>query len=205
MSASFSNVSFIKTAVSKKGYPSLRDKNGDFMPEIGVAGRSNVGKSTLLNHLFRRKGIVKTSSVPGKTQALNFFNVDDNLVFVDFPGYGYAKVPTSVRRNWGPMIQDYFSTRDMPKGVLFLIDIRRTPNEDDICFVNLAGHYNIPLILIITKADKLTAGKRKPHVEKIRSAFDNDTLPCILYSSTKNIGRQQLIKGMEQNFFSKIK
>src|ERR1700682_1507666 len=93
----FKNARFIKTSIWPKDYPVLKDDRGHLLTEIAVAGRSNVGKSSLLNHLFESKGLVKTSSVPGKTQAINFFLVDDRLTFVDLPGYGYAEVPISIR------------------------------------------------------------------------------------------------------------
>jgi GTP-binding protein len=107
------NPIFLTSAVKPKDYPLLKDSSGRPIPEIAVAGRSNVGKSSLLNHLFQSKGLVKTSSTPGKTQMLNFFGVDDGqLVFVDLPGYGYAQVPLQVRKKWGPMVQDYLSRRE---------------------------------------------------------------------------------------------
>src|ERR1700676_4011688 len=124
----FKNAKYIKSAVHPKDYPTQRDSRGHVMPEIAVAGRSNVGKSSLLNHLFQHKGLVKTSSVPGKTQLLNFFTLDGKLAFVDLPGYGYAQVPISVRKRWGPMVQEYLEKRQQLKVILFLFDIRRIPN-----------------------------------------------------------------------------
>ena len=103
----FTQARFITTAMAPKDYPVLKDDRGQFLPEIAVAGRSNVGKSSLLNHLFQSKGLVKTSSIPGKTQAINFFVVDDQLTFVDLPGYGYAQVPLFTRKHWGPMVERY--------------------------------------------------------------------------------------------------
>src|SRR5262245_55930539 len=135
----FRNAKFIKTAVKAKDYPVLRDLSGNILPEIAVAGRSNVGKSSLLNHLFHSPNLVKTSSTPGKTQALNFFTVNDELTFVDLPGYGYAKVPQSIRKEWGPMVQEYLQKREMLKLILFLFDIRRLPNEEDIEFLEWAA------------------------------------------------------------------
>ena len=107
----FVKARFIKTAIWPKDYPTLKDDGGRLLPEIAVAGRSNVGKSSLLNHLFGSKGLVKTSSTPGKTQAINFFVVDEQLTFVDLPGYGYAEVPPSVRKQWGPMVEKYLKER----------------------------------------------------------------------------------------------
>ena len=103
----FKDAKFCTTATKASQYPVLRDLSGDILPEIAVAGRSNVGKSSLLNHLFHSQGLVKTSSTPGKTQAMNFFTVNEELAFVDLPGYGYADVPIAVRKRWGPMVQEY--------------------------------------------------------------------------------------------------
>jgi GTP-binding protein len=128
---SFKYPKFIKTAMKLKDYPTLRDLSGNILFEIAVAGRSNVGKSSLLNHLFMSKGLVKTSATPGKTQAINFFTLNDQLAFVDLPGYGFAKVSHDIRKQWGPMIQTYLKNREPLKIILMLFDIRRMPNEED--------------------------------------------------------------------------
>lgn len=190
----FKNPSFIKTAVHPKDYPQVKDDQGKFLPEIAVAGRSNVGKSTLLNHLFKAKNLVKTSSAPGKTQAINFFSLNHQLVFVDLPGYGFAKVPLSVRKQWGPMMQSYFENRKTLRLVLFLFDIRRTPNEDDFHFLEWALYHRFPLILVLTKVDKVKRNEKAANTCKILSAFNLENLQYIHYSSIKNEGRDQLIR-----------
>src|SRR5438067_9089455 len=116
---------FIKTAVHPKDYPVIRDESGNILPEVAVVGRSNVGKSTLLNHLFHTKNLVKTSATPGKTQALNFFVLNDKIAFADLPGYGYAEVPAAIKKQWGPIMKAYLEKRDTLKLILFLLDIRR--------------------------------------------------------------------------------
>lgn len=189
----FKNPLFIKTAVKRKDYPTLRDKGGVLLPEIAVAGRSNVGKSSLLNHLFQRKDLVKTSSVPGKTQALNFFTLNDQLCFVDLPGYGYAQVPLSVRKNWGPMIQTYFETRETLQLLLLLFDIRRVPNEEDLLLLEWAARTGLPAILVLTKTDKVKSNERAANTAKILQAFHVFGLEHVHYSSVKNEGRNQLI------------
>ena len=104
------NAKFVKSAVKPKDFPKVMSPQGTLLPEIAVAGRSNVGKSSLLNHIFGTKDLVKTSSTPGKTQMINFFSVNEEVVFVDLPGYGYAKVPLDVRKQWGPMMVGYLKT-----------------------------------------------------------------------------------------------
>lgn len=189
----FKNAKFIKTALQPKDYPKLLTQKGADMPEIAVAGRSNVGKSTLLNHLFQRKGLVKTSSKPGKTQALNYFTVDDDLALVDLPGYGYANVSLSVRKKWGPMVQTYLDNRDLLKMVLLLFDIRRIPNADDHQMMDWLIQSGKAVILVITKVDKISKNARKKHTQKILEAFNVENLYHVHYSATKNIGRKELI------------
>lgn len=193
MKFSFKNPLFIKSAVKSKDYPAMRTASGRIMDEIAVAGRSNVGKSSLLNHLFQRRDLVKTSSVPGKTQLINFFSLDDTLSFVDLPGYGYAKVPISVRRRWGPMIEEYLDHRPNLKLILFLFDIRRIPNDEDKLFLEWAAARQKAVILVITKVDKVTLNQRNSNTKKILDAFNCENLYYTYYSTTKNIGRKELI------------
>lgn len=193
----FKKARFIKTAIFPKDFPLLRNESGEYLPEIAVAGRSNVGKSSLLNHLFRSKGLVKTSSIPGKTQAINFFTVDDQLAFADLPGYGYAKVPMNVRKQWGPMVERYLQKRDSLKIILFLFDIRRLPNEEDKQFLEWAAHHQKALILVLTKIDKVSQNQKKTNRDKILQEFNAKNLHHILYSVTKNIGRKELITMLE--------
>lgn len=188
----FKNGKFIKSAVKKEGYPSLKDDAGNLLPEIAVAGRSNVGKSSLLNHLLQAKGLVKTSSTPGKTQMLNFFEVNEQVVFVDLPGYGFAKVPLEVRKKWGPMVQTYLNDRKSLKVVLCLLDIRREPNEDDLQMLDWAVRAEKSVILVLTKVDKVGSNEMKRNTQKILKAFPYENLQCVHYSSAKNIGRKEL-------------
>lgn len=188
------NARFIKTAILPKDFPVMRTLSGKVMTEIAVAGRSNVGKSSLLNHLFDVKGLVKTSSTPGKTQALNFFTLGDKLAFVDLPGYGYAKVPESVQKQWGPMVQGYLEGRDPLKLVLLLFDIRRMPTEDDMQMLEWAAHQGKAMILVLTKVDKVTQNEKRTNTQKILKAFDTENLYHVHYSVPKNVGRRELIK-----------
>ncbi len=188
----FNKARFIKTALLPKDFPILKDDGGHLLPEIAVAGRSNVGKSSLLNHLFESKGLVKTSSIPGKTQAINFFVVDDRLSFVDLPGYGFAQVPLSTRKQWGPMVERYLKERESLKLILFLFDIRRMPNEDDRQFLDWVIHYQKAMILVFTKVDKVSKNEIKANAQKIMGALGADNIHYVLYSATKNVGRKEL-------------
>lgn len=189
----FHTPKFVKTVVSYKDYPVLKDDRGVTLPEIAVAGRSNVGKSTLLNHLFQRQGLVKTSSTPGKTQALNFFSVDNRLLFVDLPGYGYASVPMAVRHKWGPLIEGYLSKREELKLILFLFDIRRTPNQEDMQLMEWIIYHQHPFILVLTKADKVNQKEKAANTKAILEAFNVEEMPYVHYSVPKNRGRTQLL------------
>jgi GTP-binding protein len=187
-----SKARFIKTAVLPKDYPIIRNQKGKVLPEVAVAGRSNVGKSTLLNHLFHSKNLVKTSSRPGKTQALNFFVFEDRIAFADLPGYGYAQVPLNVKRQWGPMVQTYLDSRDTLKLILFLIDIRRTPNADDLQLLDWVVRSEKSMILVLTKVDKVKQRERAALTENIIGAFGAGNLHYVHYSAEKNIGRKEL-------------
>jgi len=190
----FQNANFVKSTSKSAQYPTLRDKSGHILPEVAIAGRSNVGKSSLLNHLFQVKNLVKTSSIPGKTQLINFFSIDDTLAFVDLPGYGFAKVPDNVRKEWGPMIQDYLEKREPLKLILFLFDIRREPNEDDFRFMEWLLHAEKAVILVFTKIDKVKKNELKANTQKILKSFNLQNLHYIHYSVPDNVGRQELIR-----------
>lgn len=194
------NPKFVKTAVWEKDYPVLRNEQGDIMPEIAVAGRSNVGKSSLLNNLFR-KNLVKTSATPGKTQHINFFTINDSIGFVDLPGYGYAEVPPEVRKQWGPMVQQYLEKREPLRMMLLLFDIRRTPNKDDMLMLDWAQYNQVPVVLVLTKVDKVGANEKRSQTKKILTAFNDESLPYLHYSVTKNIGRIELIHKIEEGLW----
>lgn len=196
----FTSARFVTSAVKPEQYPIVKDPRGQKLLEIAVAGRSNVGKSTLINHLFNVKGLARTSSTPGKTQLLNFFCVDENVIFTDLPGYGYAKVPMKLREQWGPMIQGYLETRESLELILFLFDIRRTPNEEDTQFAEWAAAAGKKLILILTKVDKVSTNERVGNSRKIVAAFPPHTIhDTVVYSATKNVGRRELIAAIHKH------
>jgi GTP-binding protein len=184
---------FIKTAIFPKDYPVIRNASGLILPEVAVAGRSNVGKSSLLNHLFHTKHLVKTSSTPGKTQALNFFTLDDRLAFADLPGYGYAQVSQSIKKQWGPMVQAYLEKRESLKLMLFLLDIRRIPNKDDHQLLDWIVHHQKAMILVLTKVDKVTVNECKLNTAKILEGLGAGNIHYVYYSVTKNQGRRELM------------
>jgi GTP-binding protein len=183
---------FIKTAILPKDYPAIRDENGRLLPEIAVAGRSNVGKSSLLNDLFLSKNLVKTSSTPGKTQALNFFTFDQ-MAFADLPGYGYAQVSQSVRKQWGTMVQTYLEKRETLQLILFLLDIRRVPNEDDHRFIDWVLTNQKAMILVLTKTDKVNQSEKIRNTKLILQELNIDNLHYVHYSTAKGVGRKELM------------
>jgi GTP-binding protein len=197
----FINPKFIKSAVLPKDYPPLRTLSGQPMPEIAVSGRSNVGKSSLINHLLRTRGLAKTSATPGKTQVLNFFTVNNDLGFVDLPGYGFANVPPVIRKKWGPMVQNYLEKRETLQLVLFLFDIRRIPNDDDRQLLEWISQSGKAMILVLTKTDKISKGQIHPHTERILKELAAANVHTVQYSVPKNIGRAQLIRMINDAFY----
>ena len=174
---------FITSATKPDQYPPVN------YPEMAFAGRSNVGKSSLINTLVNRKRLVKTSSTPGRTQLINFFDINNNLTFVDLPGYGYAKVPAAVRKNWGPMIETYLSTRKTLKGVVVIMDIRRIPRQEEHDLIDWLKYFSIAGILVLTKTDKLSKLKRlKQHIA-IAEALAVDPDKLILFSAKSRQGK----------------
>jgi GTP-binding protein len=155
------NVSFVTSA------PSLAKCPPPDLPEIAFAGRSNVGKSSLINCLVNRKGLVRTSSTPGRTQLLNFFAIDERLYFVDLPGYGFARAPRSVREQWQPMVHGYLKGRQALRAVVWLLDVRRDPSQEDLQFLDWLEESEIPTIPVITKVDKVSRNELARRMARI--------------------------------------
>ncbi|MBP9841169.1 MAG: YihA family ribosome biogenesis GTP-binding protein [Simkaniaceae bacterium] len=147
-------------------FSKLKDIPPTNLPEIALVGRSNVGKSSLLNHLLGAKKLAKVSAVPGKTQLLNFFKVDEKFIVVDFPGYGFADVPEKLRRNWATNINVYLETRKELKLIILLLDIRRTASEQDISMAHFANAKGIPLLTVFTKIDKVSSNEKAASISK---------------------------------------
>jgi len=174
---------FITSATKPDQYPPVN------YPEMAFAGRSNVGKSSLINTLVNRKRLVKTSSTPGRTQLINFFDINNLITFVDLPGYGYAKVPNAVRKKWGPMIETYLSSRRTLKGVVVIMDIRRIPRQEEHELIEWLKYYSIDGILVLTKTDKLSKPKRFKQHNAIAEALAIDPDKLILFSAKSRQGR----------------
>jgi GTP-binding protein len=181
---------FVISAVRPQQYPA------EEMPEFAFAGRSNVGKSSLINTLVSRRKLVQTSSTPGKTRLINFFRVNDALMFVDLPGYGYARVSEEERRKWRPMIEQYLSRRKNLKAVVLILDIRRAPNEEDAQLLNWLAHREIAVVLVITKADKLSKTSQLKQLKIIAGALETDPDELVLFSAKSRLGRDVLWRAL---------
>ena len=187
------DVEFIISAFREAQYP-LSDR-----PEVAFAGKSNVGKSSLINALINRKSLARTSSKPGRTQSINFFSVAESLYFVDLPGYGFARVPIKVKRSWQYMVETYLSSRLNLRMVVVIIDIRRDLASNDIDLLNWLKHYNIPSILVLTKADKISRQQTRIRANAIGHKFE-EILPATptIFSAKTRQGREEIWEKIKQ-------
>lgn len=187
------NVEMVISAVRPEQYPE------DGLPEFALAGRSNVGKSSFINRMIGRKSMARISSKPGKTQTLNFYKIEEQLFFVDVPGYGYAKVSKSEREAWGKMIERYITGREELKAVVQIVDLRHPPTADDCMMYDFLKHYNIPCIIIATKADKIPKGKWDKHKKIVKETLNMDKNdPLIVFSSEKGLGFEEAWREIEK-------
>ena len=173
---------FITSAVKPPQYPPAD------MPEIAFAGRSNVGKSSLINKLVNRRRLVKTSGTPGRTQLINFFDINRAFRFVDLPGYGYAKVPVGVRRQWGPMIETYLTRRRSLRGLILIVDIRRTPGVGEENLLRWLDHHGIACRIVATKADKLSRNRQVRPLRQIAARLALADGALTLFSAKSGLG-----------------
>lgn len=187
------NVELTISAVRPEQYP-----QGN-LPEIALAGRSNVGKSSLINTLINRKKLARTSSQPGKTQTLNFYNVEHQLNFVDVPGYGYARASKQDREKWGAMIEEYFAQRQQLAGVISLVDSRHVPTQLDQQMIEFIHYYQFPLLVVGTKIDKISRSRRNQSESVIRKTLQltaDDQL--VLFSAVDRTGKDDVWRWIEQ-------
>ena len=177
---------FLCSATSAEHYPPAG------RPEVAFAGRSNVGKSSLMNVLLRRRRLVRVSKEPGRTREINFFSVGDELLLVDLPGYGYARVSRSLRASWGPMIERYLLEREELAGLVLLVDIRRRPEEEERQLLKLAMLRGLHVIVVATKADQLPAGELRGRVQSIADILYLRTSWIIPFSKPTRRGRDEI-------------
>ncbi|HHQ0255623.1 TPA: ribosome biogenesis GTP-binding protein YihA/YsxC [Listeria innocua] len=190
------NVELVISAVRPEQYPETD------LPEYALAGRSNVGKSSFINTMIRRKSMARISQKPGKTQTLNFYKIEEALFFVDVPGYGFAKVSKTEREKWGVMIETYITSREQLRGVIQIVDLRHKPTEDDRMMYEFLKYYDIPVIVVATKADKIPRSKWQKNAKIVHETLDFDPDDkFVLFSSETKMGKDeawQFIKeGME--------
>ncbi len=187
------NVSLAAVGVKMSQYPD------DGKPEIAFAGKSNVGKSTLINAMIGRKALARTSSQPGKTRTINFYNVEDILYFVDLPGYGYAKAPRTEIEKWGKMIEEYLNKREILRGIVMLVDIRHEPGENDRLMYDWLKHYGYDIIIAATKKDKIKRSQMQKQLSLIKNTLKlapEDRL--IAFSGETKDGVEELWEELEK-------
>ncbi len=190
---------FLKSTIRSKDYPK------DRRPEFAFLGRSNVGKSSVMNALLGKKRLAKTSSTPGKTQMINFFDVNGQFYFVDLPGYGFAKVPLKVKAKWGRVVNAYLDERDALRLVVLLLDSRRKPSAQDHEILEFLDRAEVPTVLVATKIDKLKRSERKRNLEKIREvlALSEDAL-LVPFSVVTGEGKKELWSVIDELLSEKV-
>lgn len=182
-------VDFIISAVSPAQYPTKA------LPEIALVGRSNVGKSSFINTMLNRKNFARISSKPGKTRTINYYLINEKFHMVDLPGYGYAQVSKTEKEKWGPMMEEYFQTREQLNAVVQLVDLRHPPSKDDRNMYDYFKHFGIPVIVVATKADKIARGSWQKHLKVVRETLQlNSDDSLVLFSSETGQGKEEAWK-----------
>jgi GTP-binding protein len=187
----FADVRFLTSVYNLRQLPEPE------FPEIAFAGRSNVGKSSLLNQLIRRRNLVKTSGKPGKTQSLNFFLVDDAVFLVDLPGYGYARVAKKMQAAWQDLITAYLTARENLKCVVVIVDLRHELKIGDLQLVDWLRSHVIPFMLVYTKADKLSANQRSKNAAVLDAGFGVSKTARVVFSAKTGMGRDNLLQALD--------
>ena len=182
---------FIKSATAPEHYPD------EALPEIAFAGKSNVGKSSLINALVNKRGLAQTSSTPGRTRLINFFTVNDELSLVDLPGYGYARAPEKIRNQWGPMIEKYLLQRKALRLVIVILDVRREISQEDLSLFEWLQFHQIPYSPVLTKIDKVSKNDLSSQKKNIRSCLGLID-PILAFSAVKGTGKDQIWKAIRK-------
>jgi len=185
------NVEFIGGMAEKHGW-----RPDSPLPEIAFAGRSNVGKSSLLNTLVRRKSFARVSRTPGRTREINFFRINNNFVLVDLPGYGYARISKEKKAEWRPMIESYLRRTTQLRGIVLLLDIRRDPSEDDRAMLDFLAEVEVPTIVALTKTDKLSKAAARESAVEIARSLALDAEQVIPFSAHTGEGRVELLEAI---------
>lgn len=181
----------IISAPDKKSWPS------GSLPEVVLAGRSNVGKSSFINTVLQRKNLAYVGNTPGKTRLLNFFNINDLYILVDVPGYGYAKLSKQQIIAFGEMMEEYFEEREQKKGLVLLVDSRHLPSEDDHEMLACARYYNLRVLVVATKFDKLNSSEQQRNIKKIKDALQLHDHELLAFSSKTKKGLEEARKTIE--------
>jgi GTP-binding protein len=177
---------FVKSATKPSEYPPGN------LPEVAIAGKSNVGKSSLINTLVNRKNLARTSSQPGRTQTINFFRVNDEISLADLPGYGFAKAPLEVRKAWKPMVESYLQTRQAIRLVILILDSRRGLGPEDSTLLDWLDYHGIPTLIVLTKADKLSQFERARQKKNLSANPLLTQKPSLFFSATTGEGKSEL-------------
>ena len=185
------NVEFIGGMAEKHGW-----RPDSPLPEVAFAGRSNVGKSSLLNSLVRRKSFARVSRTPGRTREINFFRVNNEFVLVDLPGYGYARISREKKAEWRPMIESYLRRTTQLRGIVLLLDIRREPSEDDRAMLDFLAEVEVPTIVALTKTDKLSKAAARESMGAIARSLRLDAEQIIPFSAQTGEGRVELLEAI---------
>lgn len=178
---------YVASAVKEDQFPSSKS-------EVAMVGRSNVGKSSLINKILNRKKIAHTSSTPGKTRTINFYDINESFYLVDLPGYGFARVPENVKKSWHSMIEGYLTSRIDLKGVVMLVDLRHPPSKDDLVMIEWLRFFGYPTLIVATKADKISKGRRPKHLKEIAKVLNlEEDEKLVAFSAETGEGKKEVL------------
>jgi GTP-binding protein len=183
----------IQNAEFMLGAASLSQLPRQGLPEVALAGRSNVGKSSMLNRLTGRRKLARISRTPGKTRELNLYKIDERMIIVDLPGYGFAKVPDRVKEQWGELVEGYLNSREELAAIVHLVDARHPPTRDDVQMSEWIKHYEVPSLIAVTKVDKIARGKRSAALRSVQDILEPDeSTPVVFFSAETGEGAKEL-------------